>query len=214
MMSRVPVDLDAAWLDAGLGVTRSLELAHQSLLAGGLPVGAVVMGPGGDVVAAGRNRAYDPPGGDDRLQGSPIAHAEMNALARIAAGADLSTMTLWSSHHPCVMCAAACEFTGVGRVRFVAPDPSDGRPGPDPIGVDDSWVIVANLLFLAGIRGYSGASAPMLLRARDREPETTDVLDTVVLQQLRTTTLLDALGPVWPHVTNAAQRRRHRIRGK
>jgi putative NADH-flavin reductase len=51
---------------------------------GGLPVGAVVMGSGGEVVAEGRNRAYDPPGGDDRLQGSPIAHAEMNALARIA----------------------------------------------------------------------------------------------------------------------------------
>ncbi|RSM85989.1 nucleoside deaminase [Kibdelosporangium aridum] len=207
------VALNAAWRDAGLGVTRSLELAYQSLLTGGLPVGAVVIGPGGDIVAEGRNRAYDPPGGDDRLQGSPIAHAEMNALARIAAGADLSATTLWSSHHPCVMCAAACEFTGVGRVRFVAPDPSDGQPGPDPIGVDGPWVIVANLLFLAGIRAYSGASAPILLRARDREPETTDLLDTVVPQQLRTTTLPDALGPIWPHVASAAQRRQHRIRG-
>lgn len=207
------VDSIAAWYEAGLGITRSLELAHQSLLAGGLPVGAVVMGPGGDVVAEGRNRAYDPPGGDDRLQGSPIAHAEMNALARIAVGADLSAATLWSSHRPCAMCAAACEFTGVGRVRFVAPDPSDGQPGPDPAGVDGQWLIVANLLFLAGIRAYSGAEAPILLRARDREPETTELLDTVAPQQWQTVALPDALGPIWAHVVDAAQLRRRRIGG-
>ncbi|UJW32441.1 hypothetical protein L3Q67_01235 [Saccharothrix sp. AJ9571] len=59
----------------------------------------MVLGPGGDVVAEGRNRAYIPPGGDDLLQGSPIAHAEMNALARIADDADLPTITLWSLRH-------------------------------------------------------------------------------------------------------------------
>ena len=205
--------MDAAWRDAGLGVTRSLELAHRSLLAGGLPVGAVVVGSGGEVVAEGRNRAYDPPGGDDPLQGSPIAHAEMNALARVDVGADLSMTTLWSSHRPCAMCAAACEFTGVGRVRFVAPDPSDDRPGSDPAGVEGPWPIVAILLFLVGIRAYSGANAPMLLRARDREPETTGLLDTVAQRQLRTATLPDALGPLWPQVVDAAHRRRHRMGG-
>ncbi|WP_410615965.1 nucleoside deaminase [Amycolatopsis sp. lyj-109] len=205
------VDLISAWRAAGLGVTRSLELAHRALLAGGLPVGAVVLGPGGEPVAEGRNRAYDPPGGADRLQGSPIAHAEMNALARLATGADLSTMTLWSSHRPCAMCAAACEFTEVGQVRFVAPDPSDSRPGPDPIGVPGHWLIVANLLFLAGIRAYSGEDAPIVVRARRREPETTDLLDTIAPQQLRSATLQDGLGPSWPQVVSAAQRRQHRI---
>ncbi|MEU5260973.1 nucleoside deaminase [Amycolatopsis sp. NPDC021455] len=205
------MDSSAAWQDAGLGVTRSLELAHRSLLAGGLPVGAVVLGPGGEVVAEGRNRAYDPPGGDDRLQGSPIAHAEMNALARVTVDEDLSAATLWSSHRPCAMCAAACEFTGVGRVRFVAPDPSDDRPGSGPAGVDGRWTIVANLLFLAGIRAYSGAGAPILVRARDREPETTGLLDTVAPRQLRTATLPDALEPLWPQVADAARRRQLRI---
>ncbi|MEU8635481.1 hypothetical protein AB0C38_25235 [Amycolatopsis sp. NPDC048633] len=79
--------------------------------------------------------------------------------------------------------------------------------------VDSRWSIVANLLFLAGIRAFSGAGAPMIRRARDREPETTDLLDMVALEQLRTTTLPDALGPIWPDVTNAAQRRRLRVRG-
>ncbi|MFJ7214967.1 nucleoside deaminase [Amycolatopsis sp. NPDC098790] len=206
-------DSNATWHDAGVGITRSLELAHRSLLAGGLPVGAVVLGPGGDVVAEGRNRAYDPPGGDDPLQGNPIAHAEMNALARISVDADLSTTTLWSSHHPCVMCAAACEFTGVGQVRFIAPDPSDDRHGPDPTGVDDQWLIVANLLFLTGIRAYSGADAPILRRARDHEPETTDLLTTVAPHQFQTAALPDALGLIWPDVVDAAQRRRRRTGG-
>jgi tRNA(Arg) A34 adenosine deaminase TadA len=207
------LDLISAWDDGGRGVCRSLELAHQSLLGGGLPVGAVMLDFGGKLVAEGRNRAYDPLGGDDRLQGSPIAHAEMNALARVATSTDLSTMTLWSSHRPCAMCAAACEFTGVGSVRFVAPDPSDDQPGPDPIGVDGQWLIVANLLFLAGVRAYSGASAPMIVRARGREPETTDLLDAIAPQQLRTATLKEALGPIWPQVASAAQRRQHRIDG-
>jgi hypothetical protein len=100
------------------------------LLAGGLPVGSVLVGSGGEVVAEGRNRAYDPPGGDDRLQGSPIAHAEMNALARVDVGADLSVTTLWSSHRPCAMCAAACEVgVGLGG-RFEGIAPADGAGEP------------------------------------------------------------------------------------
>lgn len=202
-----------AWREAGPGITRSLELAHLSFVAGGLPVGAVVLDRGGDVVAEGRNRAYDPPGGDDRLQGSPIAHAEMNALARVSVDADLSSVTLWSSHRPCAMCVAACEFTGVGEVRFVAPDPSDAEPGPDPAGVDGWWPVVANLLFLAAVRAYSGADAPMLRRARDREPEILDLLATVAPEQLRTATLPAALEPIWPDVVRAAHARRRRLGG-
>ena len=60
------------------------------------------------------------------------AHAEMNTLADIETGTNLSRMTLWSSHRPCPMCAAACEFTGVGNVIFIAPDPSDDDLGEDP----------------------------------------------------------------------------------
>ena len=34
-----------------------------------------------------------------------------------------------------MMCAAACEFTGVGVVNFIAPDPSDDDLGEDPDGI-------------------------------------------------------------------------------
>lgn len=125
-------DLDAMWHTADAALLRCLELAHQSFLARGLPVGSVIIARGGEKISEGRNRAYDPAGGPDRLQRTPIAHAEMNALAGIDTGTVLGGMTLWSSHRPCMMCAAACEFTGVGAVTFIAPDPSDGEGGEDP----------------------------------------------------------------------------------
>lgn len=47
----------------------------------------------GATVSQGRNRAYDPPGGPDRLQRTPVAHAEMNALAAVETAAELNGMT-------------------------------------------------------------------------------------------------------------------------
>src|ERR1700729_3881960 len=143
--------LEAMWQGAGEALLRCLELAHESFLAGGLPVGSVIARSNGEVVSEGRNRAYDPAGGTDRLQRTPIAHAELNALAGIETGTELGGMTLWSSHRPCMMCAAACEFPGVGAVIFIAPDPSDDDSGEDPDGIETEWVIVANLLFLSGV---------------------------------------------------------------
>ena len=45
-----------------------------------------------------RTSPFSRAGGADRLQCTPIAHAEMNALAGIATGAELGRLTLWSSH--------------------------------------------------------------------------------------------------------------------
>ena len=55
------------WQAAGPALVRCLELAHQSFLAGGLPVGSVIVDGGGERVSEGRNRAYDPAGGPGRL---------------------------------------------------------------------------------------------------------------------------------------------------
>lgn len=198
------------WRQADAALVRSLELAHQSFLAGGLPVGSVIVAPGGEKVSEGRNRAYDPAGGADRLQRTPIAHAEMNALAGIGTGTDLSGMTLWSSHRPCAMCAAACEFTGVGAVIFIAPDPSDDHEGEDPDGIETEWVIAANLLFLSGVAAYSGSSSSMIVRAGQREPEITNLMRIVGDTDLRQPVLRDALLPAWPDIQAAARERRSR----
>ena len=199
------------WRKADAALLRCLELAHQSFLAGGLPVGAVIVAGGGERVSEGRNRAYDPAGGADRLQRTPIAHAEMNALAGIDTGTELGGMTLWSSHRPCMMCAAACEFTGVGAVIFIAPDPSDDDSGEDPDGIETEWVIAANLLFLSGVAAYSGSSSPMIVRAGQREPEITHLMRIAGDTVLRQPVLRDALASVWPDIRAAARERHSRL---
>ena len=198
------------WRQADAALLRCLELAHQSFLAGGLPVGSVIVARGGEKVSEGRNRAYDPTGGADRLQRTPIAHAEMNALAGIDTGTDLGGKTLWSSHRPCTMCAAACELTGVGAVIFIAPDPSDDDLGEDPDEIATEWVIAANLLFLSGVAAYSGSSSPMIARAGQREPEITNVMRIVGDTALRRSALRDALAGAWPDIQAAARKRRGR----
>jgi tRNA(Arg) A34 adenosine deaminase TadA len=202
--------LDAMWREADAALLRCLELAHQSFLAGGLPVGAVIAADDGERVSEGRNRAYDPAGGTDRLQRTPIAHAEMNALAGIETGIELGGMTLWSSHRPCMMCAAACEFTGVGAVIFIAPDPSDDDSGVDPDGIDAEWVVVANLLFLSGVAAYSGSASPVIARAEHREPEVIQLMRVTGDAALRQPVLRDALEPNWPDIQAAAIKRRGR----
>ena len=198
------------WHAADAALLRCLELAHQSFLARGLPVGSVIIARGGEKISEGRNRAYDRPGGADRLQRTPIAHAEMNALAGIDTGTVLGGMTLWSSHRPCMMCAAACEFTGVGTVVFVAPDPSDDDLGEDPDGISTEWVIAANLLFLSGVAAYSGPSSSMIMQADKREPEITALMRMAGDTALRQPVLRDALAPVWPGIQAAAGERRRR----
>jgi hypothetical protein len=77
--------------------------------------------------------------------------------------------------------------------------------------VDDRWLITANLLFLSAVSGYSGPSAPMIVRARSAEPETTELLDAVSPSVLRAPTLSESLEPIWPQIVAAADRRRHRM---
>jgi tRNA(Arg) A34 adenosine deaminase TadA len=202
--------LDAMWQEADDALLRCLELAHESFLAGGLPVGSVIAGSNGERVSEGRNRAYDPAGGTDRLQRTPIAHAEMNALAAIRTGTELGSLTLWSSHRPCTMCAAACAFTGVGSVAFIAPDPSDDDSHDDPGGIEPEWVVVASLLFLSGVAAYSGSSSAVITRARQREPEIAGLMQVAGDTVLRQATLRDALTPVWPRIETAARERRKR----
>jgi tRNA(Arg) A34 adenosine deaminase TadA len=203
-------DIDALWRETDGALLRCLELAHESFLAGGLPVGAVIAASNGALISEGRNRAYDPAGGTDRLQRTPIAHAEMNALAAVDTGTELGGVALWSSHRPCTMCAAACAFTGIGSVAFIAPDPSDDDSQDDPRAIEPEWIVVANLLFLSGIAAYSGPSAPMITRARQREAEVIELMRAADDAVLRQPTLRDALRPVWPQIQDAARERRRR----
>ena len=196
-----------AWEELAPAARRSLELAYDSLVAGGLAVGAVLTDARGAIVAEGRNRAYDPPGGPDALQGTPLAHAEMNVLAAVRTGWDLSGCTLWSTHEPCSMCAAAAVFTKIGTVRYVAPDPwavaAGAGSGPDPRAApvasplgDPRWSRVAGLLFVLGVADRVGPGSPTVVG----NPE----LARLALELLPAPTggsLADLVAPLWPRIS-------------
>ena len=221
---------EQAWRDLDLPVRCALEQSYAALRAGGLGCGAVLTNAVGTVIAEGRNRAYDAPGGDDILQGSPIAHAEMNVLAAIETDCDLEPCTLWTTQEPCSMCASAVAFTGVGTVRYVAPDPwaiatdqsrlTSDAVATDPAGLhiigplaEDSWVVAANLIFLLSIGRTRGADHPTIVRNTEVEPETSRValhlvasaesaLPAVIEEFLRTS---------WPEIAVAAGDRARRV---
>ena len=100
---------------------RALSLAAMAAAAGEVPVGALVLGPGGDVLAEATNRV--------ERDHDASAHAEL--LAMRAAAARLGTprllgCTLVVTLEPCPMCAGAAVHFRVGRVVFGAYDPKGG----------------------------------------------------------------------------------------
>lgn len=99
----------------------ALEAARAAALRGEVPVGAVVVSPRGEVVAAAGNRT--------RELSDPTAHAEMLALraACHALGSErLVGHSLWVTLEPCPMCAAAIGFARIGRLYYGAGDPKSG----------------------------------------------------------------------------------------
>lgn len=108
--------------DAAMGL--ALEQAALAVAHDDVPVGAVVLGPDGDVVGIGHN--------DREGRGDPTAHAEVLALRRAAQALGawrLSGCTLVVTLEPCPMCAGAAVLARVDRVVFGADDPKAGAAG-------------------------------------------------------------------------------------
>jgi tRNA(Arg) A34 adenosine deaminase TadA len=99
----------------------ALDAARAAAARGEVPVGAVVTGPDGAVLAVAGNRT--------EADCDAAAHAELLAL-RIAASATgsprLAGCDLWVTLEPCAMCAAAAGLFRVRRVVFGAYDPKGG----------------------------------------------------------------------------------------
>jgi len=102
----------------------ALEQAGLSLEAGDVPVGAVVLGPGGELLATGHNvRERD---------ADPTAHAEVVALRTAASRLGewrLAGCTLVVTLEPCTMCAGAAVLARVERIVFAAFDVKAGAVG-------------------------------------------------------------------------------------
>lgn len=102
----------------------ALAEAEQALDTGDVPVGAVVLGPDGVQVAAGRN--------EREASGDPTAHAEVLALraaARTIGQWRLTGCTLVVTLEPCTMCAGALVLARVDRLVYGAADPKAGAAG-------------------------------------------------------------------------------------
>jgi tRNA(Arg) A34 adenosine deaminase TadA len=100
---------------------RALAEARAAAARGEVPVGAVVLGPDGAVLAAAGNRVEE--------LADPTAHAEMLALRAAAAARGeprLPDCDLVVTLEPCPMCAAAIALFRVRRVVFGAYDPKGG----------------------------------------------------------------------------------------
>jgi len=99
----------------------ALDEARAAAARGEVPVGAVIVGPSGIVVAQAGNRT--------REMNDPTAHAEILAIrAACAALGDerLAGHDLYVTLEPCPMCAAAISFARIGRLYFGASDPKSG----------------------------------------------------------------------------------------
>ena len=100
-----------------------VALAEARLAAerGEVPIGAVIVGPDGTVLAATGNRTE----GDL----DPTAHAELLAIRAAAAKIGAPRLVECDIHvtlEPCPMCAQAISFARLRRVYYGASDPKGG----------------------------------------------------------------------------------------
>ena len=99
----------------------ALEEARAAAAEGEAPVGAVIVGEDGAIVAAARNASI--------ATNDPSGHAEIRAMR--AAGAALGNyrltgLTLFVTLEPCAMCAGAISHARIGRLVIAASDPKGG----------------------------------------------------------------------------------------
>jgi tRNA(adenine34) deaminase len=114
----------------------ALAEARAALATDDVPIGAVVVGPDGEVLGTGRN--------EREAHGDPTAHAEMVAIREAAArlqalgpktnggqgdGWRLADCTLVVTLEPCAMCAGAVVLARIPRVVFGAWDEKAGAAG-------------------------------------------------------------------------------------
>jgi tRNA(adenine34) deaminase len=100
---------------------RALALARAAAQAGEVPVGAVIVGPDGRVLAEAANRT--------EAERDPTAHAELLAIraaARKLGAPRLVDCDLYVTLEPCPMCAQAIAFARLRRLYYGAADPKGG----------------------------------------------------------------------------------------
>jgi tRNA(adenine34) deaminase len=99
----------------------ALTQAREAAAAGEVPVGAVVVGEDGEILAQAHNAPIS--------LNDPTAHAEILALRRAATRVGnyrLPGATLYVTIEPCLMCVGAILHARLKRLVFGAADPKAG----------------------------------------------------------------------------------------
>ena len=107
-----PSETDARWLRA------TFELARKNRRAGEQPFAAILVGPDGEIVgeAVNANRV-------DRTRHAEITVVRETKLSR----EDLVRCTLYVNAEPCVMCAGAIGWSGIGTLVYGVSQREMGR---------------------------------------------------------------------------------------
>jgi tRNA(Arg) A34 adenosine deaminase TadA len=106
---------------------RALAAAERAAARGEVPVGAVLLGPDGALLARAGNRT-------EALR-DPTAHAELLAIragARKLGTSRLVGCDLYVTLEPCPMCAQAISFARIRRLYYGASDPKGGGVAHGP----------------------------------------------------------------------------------
>ena len=105
----------------------ALDEARAAAARGEVPVGAVLVGADGAVLARAGNRT--------RELHDPTAHAEILVIREAAAKLGSERLTgadLYVTLEPCPMCAAAISFARIARLYYGADDPKSGGVAHGP----------------------------------------------------------------------------------
>ena len=114
-----PAEIDLEWMRKAMVLAERARDEDDEI-----PVGALVVGAGGQLLGEGWNRNI----GDH----DPSAHAEITAMrraGRVLANHRLVGCTLYVTLEPCAMCAMAMIHARIARVVFGAHDPKTGAAG-------------------------------------------------------------------------------------
>lgn len=113
------VEMDERWMRHALSLAERAEREDDEI-----PVGAVLIGADGALLAEGSNRNI--------IEHDPTAHAEIVAMRQAGTAVGnhrLVGCTLYVTLEPCAMCAMAVVHARIARVVYAAADPKTGAAG-------------------------------------------------------------------------------------